>query len=208
MCLNIEEFEKFIRIKVVEFLFDNDLAFERFVHTGSQGEFLPDDERRKEYERQLEKLRQENQYAMGAGDLLIDGICAVLGVNILIMRTNTPDNHPFDLHTPAALGGELKHQSPIFLMYSAAGSHYEEARPMDAASEAKLLLVQKTYLEHNYWPYKYGTDNTRKVEDTDDILCKPTGEDLEKDHCTTKETGQQSQDVGPRDKKRDRQSET
>ena len=95
---------------------------------------------------------------MGAGDLLIDGVSAVLGVNILIMMTNTPDKHPFDLHTPAALGGELKHQSPIFLMYSQAGSHYEEARPLDAASEAKLLVVQETFLKHSYWPRRYESE--------------------------------------------------
>ena len=81
---------------------------------------------------------------MEAGDLMIDGTCAVLGVNILIMRTDTPDTHPFDMHTSAAFGGELKHKSPIFLMYSAAASHYEEARPLDAASEANLLVVQSS----------------------------------------------------------------
>ena len=174
-----EGFEQFIRIKVVEFLWDNQHAFDRFVHTGSQGEVLPASERREEYERQLNELRKENQYAMGAGDLMIDGICAVLGVNILIMRTNTPNEHPFDLHTPAAFGGELKHKSPIFLMYSAAASHYEEARPLDAASEAKLLVVQETYLEHNYWPHRYETGKD------------PTGEN-EGHH----ETGQNSQEVG------------
>ena len=150
-----EGFDQFIRIKVVEFLWDNELAFERF----ELGEAVPTGERREEYQRQLNELRKRDQYAMAAADLLIDGASAVLGVNILIMRTDTPDKHMFDLHTPAALGAELKHNSPIFLMFSAAASHYEEARPLDAASEAKLLDVQETYLKHNHWPHQYGTEN-------------------------------------------------
>ena len=162
----------------MEFLWDNELAFERFVHTGPQGEPLPTGERRKEYERQLNELRKDNQYAMGAGDLLIDGVSAVLGVNILIMRTDTPNQHPFDMHTPALLGGESKHNSPIFLSFSERKTHYEEARPLDAASEAKLLVVQETFLEHNHWPYQYGKDI--------DLTQENEGHD---------ETGQQKQDL-------------
>ena len=108
------QLEQFIRVKVVEFLLDNDLAFDRFEHSGAQGEVLPLGERREEYKRQLNQLRGENQYAMAAGDLMVDGICAVLGVNILIMRTNTPDEHPFDLHTPASLGGGVETQKSCF----------------------------------------------------------------------------------------------
>ena len=189
-----EEFEQLIRVKVVEFLFDNDLAFERFEHTGAQGEALPLGQRREAYEAQLIELRNKNQYAMGAGDLMIDGICAVLGVNILIMRTNTPNRHPFDLHTPAALGGEPRHKSPIFLMYSVAGSHFEEARPLDSASEANLLVVQETFLKHNYWPVQYETDedptsdnegHIRSLNNSGNRSAEPSSKNLTSDNeCT------------------------
>ena len=69
-------------------------------------------------------------------------------------------------------------------MYSAAASHYEEARPLDAASEAKLMVVQETFLEHSHWPHQY-----RKEDD-------PTHMDGKHN-----ETDKQSQKVG--DERRD-----
>ena len=153
-----EDLEQAIRIKVVDFLCDNDLALDRFVYNRPDlpdDEYVPPAERRQAFQEQLNDLRRGNQYAMSAGDLMIDGVCAALGVNILIMRTDTPDDHPFDLHTPTALGGQLKQESPIFLMFTEARSHFEEARPFDAASEARLLVIQQTFARHGFWPFKY-----------------------------------------------------
>ena len=153
-----EDLAQAIRIKMVDFLWDNDLALDRFVYNPpdlADNEYVPLAEKREAYQQQLNDLRRKDQYAMSAGDLMIDGISAALGVNILIMRIDTPDNHPFDLHTPTALGGQLKEESPIFLMFSEARSHFEEARPSDAASEAKLLVIQQTFDSHGFWPFKY-----------------------------------------------------
>ena len=153
-----EDLEQAIRIKVVDFLCDNDLALDRFVYNRPDlpdDEYVPPAERGQAFQEQLNDLRRGNQYAMSAGDLMIDGVCAALGVNILIMRTDTPDDHPFDLHTPTALGGQLKQESPIFLMFTEARSHFEEARPLDAASEARLLVIQQTFARHGFWPFKY-----------------------------------------------------
>ena len=153
-----EDLEQVIRFKVVDFLWDNDLALDRFVYNPpglANNEYVPPAEKREAYQQQLNDLRRKDQYAMSAGDLMIDGISAALGVNILIMRIDTPDNHPFDLHTPTALGGQLREESPIFLMFSEARSHFEEARPADAASEAKLLVIQQTFASHGFWPFKY-----------------------------------------------------
>ena len=115
---------------------------------------------------------------------MVDGICAALGVNILIMRTDTPDDHPFDLHTPTAFGGQLKQESPVFLMFDAAKSHFEEARPLDEASEAKLLVVQETFLKHNLWPFKYKDGERIKILSRD---LPPTDREQNQASCATKQ---------------------
>ena len=46
---------------------------------------------------------------------------------------------------------QARHESPLILLYDRDASHYEEARPLDEASEARLLTVQEHFMEHGVW---------------------------------------------------------
>ena len=97
-----------IREGTVDFLSNNESAFGYFDFEGRDGIIYSPEERRTEYNRQLQELRKEGQYAMEAGDLLVDGMSAYLGLYIMVIRTSTP-HHPVQLHYPSTFGGKLKH---------------------------------------------------------------------------------------------------
>ena len=146
-----------MREGVVDLLQDNERALPLFECTGPGGEFLSEEERVQEFRRQLAALRQNDQYAYSAADMLVDGLSLLLRLNILLFNTSTPDQLPISFHTPSRLGGDdvqARHESPLILLYDRDGSHYEEARPLDEASEARLLIVQEYFLEHGVWPVR------------------------------------------------------
>ena len=139
-----------LRLNVVNLLMDSEAAFNRFAYEAPGGALLSEEEaqrhRREEWTRQLEALKERGQYALSAGDLMVDGICAFLGLSIVILRTSSPAKHPFDVHTPECLGGHTREEyPPLLLMFSEEHSHYEEARPQDVASEITLMLLFELY---------------------------------------------------------------
>ena len=144
-----------IRQGTVDLLKDNEYAFDKFVFVGPQGEFLSEEARREEFNRQLEELRRDDQYAMAAGDVLIDGMSAFLGLSIVLFRTSTPDKHPINVHVPETFGGTLRHDMPLLLIYDETHSHFEEGRPADMSSDQNLIHVKEIFLEHDYWPFIY-----------------------------------------------------
>ena len=160
-----------IREGTVDLLKDNEDAFNKFAFEGRQGEIVTEEVRREEYNRQLEELRREGQYAMEAGDLMADGMSAFLGLNIVLFRTSTPDNHPIHVHVPQTFGGTLRHDMPLLLIYSAEHSHFEEGRPADMASDQNLIYVKEIFLEHDYWPYQYRTEDSEP--DKDEVVPTP-----------------------------------
>lgn len=154
-----------IREGTIDLLKDNDNAFNKFEIEGPQGQILSEEMRREEYNRQLEELRREGQYAMEAGDLMADGMSAFLGLNIVLFRTSTPDTHPIHVHVPQTFGGTLRHDMPLLLIFDADHSHYEEGRPADMASDQNLIYVKEIFLEHDYWPYQYRTEGSEPDKD-------------------------------------------
>ena len=139
-----------IREGVVNFLWDNPMSFAKFEwHAPTATE----EDRWAEYHRQLDILRLEGEYAIAAGDLLLEGICGYLGVNIIILMTSTADKHPFQLLTSVAFGGgEFKRTPPLLFQFDRAGSHYEEARPADWESDTNILMLQECmYNVHGGW---------------------------------------------------------
>ena len=143
-----------LRERTVDLLEENERALPLFICTGPGGEFVSEEERRQEFMRQLAALRQRDQYAYSAADLLLDGLSLFLGLNILVINTSTPEELPISFHTPGRLGGDAvqaRHESPLILIYDRDATHYEEARPLDEASEARLLTVQEHFMEHGVW---------------------------------------------------------
>ena len=164
-----------IREGTVDLLSNNEMAFERFPIETPGDEILPEEVRRERYAEEMEQLRRGGEYAMGAGDLMADGMSAFLGLYIIMLRSNTPDDHPIQLHIPQTMGGTLRHDMPLLVIYSENRSHYEEARPADMDSDQKLLFVEEIFLENNHWPYRYNkNDRKRKPQpDKDDDVPTP-----------------------------------
>ena len=153
-----------IREGTVDFLSNNESAFGYFDFEGRDGIIYSAEERRTEYNRQLQELRKEGQYAMEAGDLLVDGMSAYLGLYIMVIRTSTP-HHPVQLHYPSTFGGILKHDMPLLLLYDGNHSHFEEGRTSDMMSDLNLLFATEIFLEKNHWPYKYTQEGTEEAGD-------------------------------------------
>ena len=83
---------------------------------------------------------------MSAADLMVDGVCAFLRLPIVIMRTSSPVDYPFDLHIPECLGVSSRLDCPpLLLLYDHNHSHYEEARPQDISSETQLILLKEIF---------------------------------------------------------------
>ena len=68
-----------IREGVVEFLWDNQMAFGRFEPVWAAPTV---EDRWAEYHRQLEMLRVEGEYAIAAADLIMEGIYVVILASI------------------------------------------------------------------------------------------------------------------------------
>ena len=153
-----------IREGTVDLLKDNEDAFNKF-NLGPEGDFVTDEVRREEFNRQLEELRKEGQYAMQAGDLMGDGVSALLGLYIVLFRASTPDNHPIHVHSPLTFGGTVRQEMPLLLVFDETHSHYEEGRPADMASDQNLIFVKEIFLEHDYWPYRYEEKGSEPKKD-------------------------------------------
>jgi hypothetical protein len=150
-----------IREGVVNFLSDNPMSFGKF-----DWDAPTEEDRWAEYHRQLAILKVEGEYAIAAGDLMLEGICGYLGVNILILMTSTADKHPFQILTSVAFGGgEFQRTPPLLFQFDRAGSHYEEARPADWESDTNILLLQE-------WMYMEGgsfSAFTKEVDKDEEI---------------------------------------
>ena len=134
-----------LRENVVDLLETNEEAFKRFT-IAPEGQDLSEEEftelRREAWANELDKLRQRGEYNVSAADLMVDGLCAFLRLPIVIMRTSSPVDYPFDLHIPECLGvGSRLDCPPLLLLYDHNHSHYEEARPQDISSETQLILL-------------------------------------------------------------------
>ena len=164
-----------IREGVIDFLWDNKKSFDRFHWHGPT-----EQDRWTEYHRQLESMRVEGEYAMEAGDLMVEGICGYLGVNVLLLNTSTPDQRPLQLSTSVAFGGgEFQRIPPLLFLFDEISSHYEEARPADWESDTNMLLVQEImFMEggffsssveevHNGGQIPEGRQQKRKLSDLD-----------------------------------------
>ena len=164
-----------IREGTVDLLSNNEMAFERFPIETPGDEILPEEVRRERYAEEMEQLRRGGEYAMGAGDLMADGMSAFLGLYIIMLRSNTPDDHPIQLHIPQTMGGTLRHDMPLLVIYSENRSHYEEARPADMDSDQKLLFVKEIFLENHHWPYKYNKKDAKNMSGTQSLATQSQG---------------------------------
>ena len=138
-----------LRENVVDLLETNEEAFKRFT-IAQEGKDLSEEEltelRREAWANELDKLRQRGEYNVSAADLMVDGVCAFLRLPIVIMRTSSPVDYPFDLHIPECLGVNSRLDCPpLLLLYDHNHSHYEEARPQDISSETQLILLKEIF---------------------------------------------------------------
>ena len=147
-----------LREGAVAVLENSEDALEMFNISGRNldwEEFLTVEERRQEFKKQMNALKKSGEYACDAADLLVVGLSLYLGLNIVLMRTSTPDILPLSLNRPEQLRGDESRsriRPPILLAYDQNSSHYEDIWPADEASEEKLQEAAEHYMEHNVWP--------------------------------------------------------
>ena len=181
-----------LRLHVTNLLREREEAFDRFNFNPPDRALLSEEEalrqRREEWAKQLETLKKGGQYAMDAADLMVDAICAFLGLNMVILRTSSPVEHPFDVHTPQCLGGRAREgYPPLLLMFDEAKAHYEEARPQDVESEKRLMVLFELYttqrrqdfLKTIEWNYKKNSIEADKEGDDEENPRDKEGDDEE-----------------------------
>ena len=119
---------------------------------GSQ-ETLPLEERRAEFKKQLEALKADGQYAFAAGDLLLPGLSAYLGLNITLIGTSA-QSPPLQLIRPQVHGGDESLcgiTPPILLAFDDMALHYEDFWPEDEESESALMAATLRVMEGGHW---------------------------------------------------------
>ena len=89
-------------------------------------------------------LRQRGNFDCPAGDLLLPGLAACLGKNILVFNTDHRAKDPFTLHLASTLGGGATTEIPLVLCYS--GTHYEGLQPNSEDDDKKIVEFIKTLL--------------------------------------------------------------
>ena len=119
---------------------------------GSQ-ETLSLEQRRAELQKQLDALKRDGQYAYAAGDLLLPGLSAYLGLHITLIGTSAP-SPPLQLIRPQALGGDesLCAITPILLAFDERAQHYEDFWPEDEESESALMAATLDVMQGRHWP--------------------------------------------------------
>ena len=148
---------KNLRAGTVALLENNPHALQYFNWTpeglGSQ-ETLSPEQRRAEFQKQLEALKKDGQYAYAAGDLLLPGLSAYLGLNITLIGTSAQTS-PLTLFRPKVLGGDESLciiTPPILLAFDDMALHYEDFWPEDEKSESMLMAATRRVMEGGQWP--------------------------------------------------------
>ena len=170
----IENGEAKLRNAVIDLLDKNEIAYS--FYSPIIGEST-EEERREKWNQQLLTLRENNQYAMDAADLLVNGLAAVLGLDIILVLSNSAEDNSNNLsvHPPTVFGGRLTCPDPIVLIFDRIGGHYEDIRPVRTNDCIELKNLSKVLKTEGSKPKRKSMKKLFNVEKS--ILSQPCNEE-------------------------------